>query len=193
MTSEARTETLTQPTDTTEAPKQRRRGHVFARRAIAAGVAAGLAGGLAACAPEAPKPLEEEYSVGDIMLEADLAKTRHDVLEFCNTGAEDAEVVSQAWTDYGFEENTGMKWIDAFTYMADMKYDPNPEAIINDGSYTYPTIELLAENCADAAFLVSQNPHDIYYPETAKPLLEEFHTTYNSELVDPLKDIAMTI
>jgi hypothetical protein len=127
------------------------------------------------------------------MLEADLAETRHNVLEFCNTGADDADEVRQAWVDYGFEENTGMKWIDAFTYMADMKYDSNPEAIINDGSYTYPTIELLSENCADAAFLVSQNPHDIYYPETASPLLEEFRTTYNSELVDPLKDIAMTI
>ncbi|MCU1580024.1 MAG: hypothetical protein JWP19_2228 [Rhodoglobus sp.] len=86
-----------------------------------------------------------------------------------------------------------MEWIDAFTYMADLEWINDPEAILNYGSRTYPTNELLASNCVEAAFLASQYPTDSGFPETAAPLLEAFKKDDGSNDAIPLERIFNTI
>jgi hypothetical protein len=174
-------------------PNVRRRASKTARAAVAIGTTFGAIAGLSACTAEATQPLEQEFKVGNVMLETDLAESRQNVLELCNTG-EGADEVKQEWKDFGFEERSGMEWIDALKFVADLRYmSDDPNAIVNYGSYTYPTTEALAENCLDAAFLLSQLPNDVAYPETAVPLLEEFHTADGSDPVIPLERIFNTI
>ncbi|MFZ1250277.1 MAG: hypothetical protein WAR37_02405 [Candidatus Microsaccharimonas sp.] len=179
-------------------PKTRRRAGAFARATVAAVVAGGSIAGLSACSSEPNEKQEQEqgtvqvlapeYKVGEVMLEADLAQSRQNVLELCNTG-EGAAEVRQEWTDFGYEERSGMEWIDAVKYLGDFKYMSNPNAIVDYGSYTYPTAEALATNCLDAAFLLSQSPTDVAYLETAAPLLEKFHNEDGSDPVIPLQRI----
>lgn len=147
---------------------------------------------LSSCASEDVQPLESEYKVGDVMLEADLAASRQAVLEMCNTG-EGAKDVRQAWSDYGYEERSGYAWIDALKYVGDFKYSSDPNEIVVFGSYTYPTTKSLAQNCVDVAFLLSQLPNDVFYPETASPLLDDFHNEGGADPVIPLERIFNTI
>jgi hypothetical protein len=170
----------------------RKKPSVLARAGVAAAVGTGAIVGLSACTAEEVKPLEPEYKVGNVMLEADLAASRQHVLELCNTG-EGAEEVKQAWEDFGYQERSNMEWMDALKYVGDFEYHSDPNAIVNYGSYTYPTTEALAKNCVDVAFLLSQSPMDVAYPETALPLLEEFHNTDSSDPVIPLERIFNTI
>lgn len=188
MTTETLNEASTAQADNSvEAPK--RKMSPATRRALALTLAGTAAFTLAGCASGEGtpgsgeiKPLDKEFSVGEIMLEADLAESRQNVRELCNTG-EGAAEMRDAWHRFDFYEKTGKKeWIDAFTYAADFAYSSDPQAIVHDGTYSYPTIELLAENCVDAAYLASLPAKDIWYPETAAPLLEEFHTMKNSDI-----------
>lgn len=188
MKLESQIDTLESDVKSEVSPKERRRSHRVARGAVAAVIATGSALGLSACAEAAPEPLEKDYKVGQVMLEADLAQTRQNVRELCNTGEGSAQV-RQDWADYGYEERSGMEWIDAFTYTADLRYDSDPEAIIHYGSYTYPTIESLAENCVEAAYLASQPAIEVALPETASKLLDEFRTVDESDSVIALDRI----
>lgn len=180
--------TLDQDSKPEATGKKRRSNGRVARGAVAAVIATGAALGLSACGEAAPEPLEKSFKVGDIMLEADLAESRQNVRELCNTG-EGAADVRQDWADFGYEERSGMEWIDAFTYTADLRYDSDPEAILHYGAYTYPTIESLAENCVEAAFLASQPAIEVALPETASQLLDEFRTADESDSVVALDRI----
>ncbi|WP_159879307.1 hypothetical protein [Plantibacter sp. T3] len=139
---------------------------------------------LVSCSAEpapAPEKLEPEYMVRDVQLDAELADTRMDVLEMCNTGDGAAEM-RQAWTDYGFEERSGYSFMDAVKVSTDFTYidetgaekDLPNKAILYYGEYTYPTIKLLAENCNEVAWLASHSAFDVSLPESASKLLEEF-------------------
>jgi len=155
---------------------------LWARKGMAGAAIIGSGVALTACATEAePTTLKAEYTVGDVQLDAELADSRMHVLEMCNTG-DGAEEMRQAWTDYGFEERSGYNFMDAIKVSTDFTYidetgvnkDHPNKAILYYGEYTYPTIELLAENCNEVAWLASQTPSDITSPEGASKLLEEF-------------------
>ncbi|HRN97044.1 MAG TPA: hypothetical protein PLZ58_01145 [Candidatus Saccharibacteria bacterium] len=193
MTSESHKELYEQNKDSLElTPQKRRLASRLARTGIAILVASGAVLGVSACSnTEATEPLKPEYKVGDVMLEAGLAQSRQNVRELCNTG-EGADEMKQEWKDSGYQEILGMKWIDAFTYMADLKYIDDT-AIVDYGAFTYPTIELLSKTCNDAAFLTSQPYGKVAYAETAAPLLDEFHTKDGSNDAISLDIIFNTI
>ncbi len=140
------------PTSTSiaTAPSRLRR----AAPSLAAAVAGSLA--LAGCSPEAApeKPEITNISVLGTELPADLAKTRQAVLELCDTGP-GAEEMNKIWVEAGFEESTGKKWIEALTFDADFGYE-DAQSVIDNGSYTYPTTLAVAENCPEAALIISQ-------------------------------------
>lgn len=155
---------------------------LWARKGMAGAAIIGSGVALTACATEAePTTLKAEYTVGDVQLDADLASTRMDVLEKCNTGDGAAEM-RQAWKEYGFEEKSGYSFMDAVKVSTDFTYidetgaekDLPNKAILYYGEYTYPTIDLLAENCNEVAWLASHSAFDISSPESASKLLEEF-------------------
>lgn len=137
---------------------------------------------LVSCSAQpASEKLEPEYMVGDVRLSAALASSRMNVLEMCNSG-KGAEEMRQEWKDYGFEEKSGYSFIEAIKVSTDFRYidetgaekDLPNKAILYYGEYTYPTIELLAENCNEVAWLASQIASDISSPEDAAKVLEEF-------------------
>lgn len=155
----------------------------------AAGITAGVLVVTGCAAAAEPAELSDQFQVGDIMLEADLAEARQTVRELCHTG-KGATDIRQAWDDYGYADRTGLEWIDAFTSVADFKYSTDSKAILNDGSATYPTVASLAENCLDAAWLISQPATDIRYPQMATASLAEFHDVHDSDEVLALERIA---
>lgn len=172
--------------------KKRRKTVTAGRTLIAATIASGAALGLSACGEAGPQELEVEYSVGNVLLSPELAESRHNVLELCNTG-EGAKETAQLWTDYGYEERSGMKFFDAFKYMGDMKYDSDPNIVAEVGAYTYPVIELLAEDCLDATVLVSKSYFETTYAENASKVLDEFNNDQQRDPVLPLATIFESI
>ncbi len=136
---------------------------------------------LAGCAPaEAPKPITIDYSVGTFDMEPDLIEARNTVLEMCNTG-EGADQMRQDWEKYGFKEDTGKSWIEALQYVADFRYADygNPGSGMRDfGAYTYPTVEYLAENCQEAAFLLSRPGGETYSVQAAEPVLTAYRDNH---------------
>lgn len=133
--------------------------------------------------------LEPEYAVGQVSLEAGLAKSRMAVLEMCNTGPGAKEMAGE-WEALGFlARSEGMTFMDALKVNADYTYI-NDQAIIDYGSYTYPTIELLAENCQEVIWLVSRPAQEAALPEGAAKALDEYRT---SEIPDLYVDAMQTL
>lgn len=157
------------------------------RRLRAAGaIIAPLA--LAGCA-EAVEPLQvSDISVHGVELPKELAEVRTQVLEVCNTG-EGAAEVRDAWTDLGFEEKTGTKWIDALAFSADFGYDEDPQAVIYGGTYRYPIIQEVAENCIEVAKL-SSSAVGTATVEEATATLEEFRELPYDPTTEVLAQIA---
>jgi hypothetical protein len=120
-----------------------------------------------------PELLEVERvsSVGHPLPE-DLAVVRTQVLELCNTGPGAAEVRTQ-WRELGFEERSGLEWLEAFAYSADFAYGEDPEAVVYNGEFTFPNIIATAETCEEAAYIVARGL-DLVQPKTTLPALEEY-------------------
>jgi len=171
------------------------RGHRFAlaTKLFQAGVVVPFVGALAltGCA-ENVEPLEPtNISVRGVELPAELAEVRTQVLELCNTG-EGSGDVRKAWTDLGFEETTGTTWIDAFTFSADFGYNENPNAVIFNGEASYPTIHEVAQNCLEAAKLISTGLVSSSR-EDASLALEEMRSLPYDPTTDILSQIATNI
>lgn len=163
-------------------------GDILRKKKMNAIAIAGLSTlALAGCA-ETTAPLEVSHtSVLGTELPDDLATARTAALEICNTG-EGADKIRQEWKDLGYEDKTGMKWIDAFTFSADYG-DFNDAAVIDYGQYRYPIINEIAKNCLDAAKLVSIATETDNL-ETATAILDEMHALPYDATTDVLAQIA---
>lgn len=141
-------------------------------------VGAALAGSLAlsACTGEAAQEEPEitNVSVLGVELPDDLAKIRQAVLELCKTG-EGADEMNTIWEEAGYHEASGMSYVEALTFDADFGY-VNPEAVINYGSYTYPTTLAVAENCQEASLIISQGVQ-LVATKDALAAIEEFRAS----------------
>lgn len=104
-------------------------------------------------------------------LDAELAQSRTATLELCNTGP-GAEQVRQRWEELGFAERSDMSLLEAFIYSADYAYS-DPQAVVDYGTFSFPTISVVAENCQEALVLIT-SPTESYQPTTAIPVVEEF-------------------
>ena len=147
---------------------------------------------LAGCA-ETVAPLEpSNTSVRGVELPAELAEVRTSVLELCNTGEGSGEV-RQAWTDFGFAEETGKAWIDALAFSGDFGYDDDANAVIYNSTYTYPLINEVSENCLEAAKLVSNGADGTLNVAEATVTLDEFRALPYDPTIEVLAQIAQNL
>ena len=144
---------------------------------------------LAGCA-ESVEPLEPtNVSARGVELPAELAEVRTSVLELCNTGEGSGEV-RQAWADLGFAEETGKTWIDALAFSGDFGDYSDPNAVILNGSITYPVIKEVSENCLEAAKLMSIGVEGKLDVADATATLDEFRALPYDPTIEVLAQIA---